>query len=112
MNAEELAQRQLDAYNRRDLDAFLACYTEDVEMMDLGASRLLARGRTEMRAIYSKFFESAPELSCVVTKRICVGRFAVDEEVVTGVPGKARVHAAALYEATEDGIRRVWFLRS
>ena len=28
-----LAQRQLDAYNARDLDAFVACYHPDVVVM-------------------------------------------------------------------------------
>ena len=30
-----LAQRQLDAYNAHDLEAFLACYAYDVEVYEL-----------------------------------------------------------------------------
>lgn len=34
---EAVVQRQLEAYNRGDIDAFAATYAEDVELFDLGA---------------------------------------------------------------------------
>jgi hypothetical protein len=112
MNAEELAQRQLEAYNARDLDAFLACYAPDVELADLPENRVFARGIDRMREIYDSFFRGAPDLHCRLVSRISVGRFAVDQEEVTGVPGRPLVRAAAVYEAVEGKIRRVWFLRA
>jgi hypothetical protein len=30
--AESVVQRQVDAYNRRDLDGFLACYADDAKL--------------------------------------------------------------------------------
>ena len=40
------------------------------------------------------------------------GRWVVDEEDVSGMPGKASLHAVALYEVEGGLIRRVWFLPS
>ena len=43
--------------------------------------------------------------------RICHDRFVVDHEDVTGVPGRERVGAVAIYEVSEGLIVRAWFLR-
>ena len=32
MNPESVVQRQLDAYNDRDLDRFMACYSDEVQL--------------------------------------------------------------------------------
>ena len=43
---------QLEAYNRRDLEAFLACYAPDCRMED-GAGAVLAADRDAMRPQYA-----------------------------------------------------------
>jgi uncharacterized protein (TIGR02246 family) len=114
--AEAAAQRQLDAYNARDVAAFAAAYAEDVEVFELpGAARTLA-GREALRARYAALFAASPTLHCRLLARVVHAPFVVDHELVTGMQGGAPVHAVAIYqvEARSDGstlIRRVWFLR-
>ncbi len=45
---ETIVQRQLDAYNGRDLEALLSIYAEDAEMFEHPAT-LLARGSAALR---------------------------------------------------------------
>ncbi len=106
------AQAQLDAYNARDVDAFVACFAPDVELFDLqtGASR--GQGRANMRRDYGALFDRATSLCARVTNRSVVGNVAFDREVVTGLRD-APVHAMAIYEVGDDGlISRVWFVIS
>jgi len=49
---EAFAQRQLDAYNDRDLDRFVREYTEDVLVYRLPGTEPILRGRVEVAAIY------------------------------------------------------------
>lgn len=110
--SEQLAQRQLDAYNARDLDAFAACYAEDVEARSLGSDEVLFRGRQSLRDRYGPMFRSSPELHCELVKRLVMGRFVFDEERVTGRdggPGVSRV--VAIYEVRDRLIRKIWFAR-
>ena len=83
--AEAIVQRQLEAYNRRDLDAFLACYADDARLWRAPAT-LTESGREALRARYQRRFEGAPALHATILQRIVLGRFVVDHERVTGVP--------------------------
>ncbi|MEM8883067.1 MAG: nuclear transport factor 2 family protein [Planctomycetota bacterium] len=106
---EEAAQAQLDAYNARDLEAFLACYTEDVEVFDLPGTEAKLQGREAMRPVYGRMFDATPDLHCELVARLCHDRFVIDQEYVTGRAEPVR--AVATYEVIDGLIRRVWFLR-
>jgi hypothetical protein len=109
--AETLAQRQLDAYNVGDLEAFVACYTPDVEIFDLHSGELRMSGRDAMRDRYGKLFEANPEQKAELLNRIAQGSTVVDHERVVGRADGKVVFAVAIYQVEEGLIRRVWFAR-
>jgi hypothetical protein len=76
-------QAQLDAFNTRDLEAFIACYASDV-VIEGADGAVMMRGHQEMRAMYGQLFAQSPELHCEVSSRIRVGAYAIDEERTTG----------------------------
>jgi hypothetical protein len=101
---------QLDAYNARNIDRFMACYTEDV-VIENPDGTVSMQGHAAMRERYSAMFEQYPELHCTVVNRIRIGDWAVDEERITG-RGSTEQHAVAIYQLAPDGrIARVRFLR-
>ena len=51
----DLAAQQLAAYNEANLEAFVACYHEDVRVLNQDEETL--RGREAMRERYRKLFE-------------------------------------------------------
>lgn len=106
---EALAQRQLNAYNARDLEPFLRVYSADVEVVELDG-KVSLKGQDAMRARYEPLFESTPQLHCELVKRMVIGRWVIDEERVTG-RGPSPIHAAAIYEIKDGRIARVRFLR-
>ncbi|MFM8840224.1 MAG: nuclear transport factor 2 family protein [bacterium] len=110
--AEQAASQQLLAYNSRDIDAFLSCYADDVELCQLTSGEVFCKGVFEMRAIYGAMFNRCPDLHCTLIKRIVCGNIAIDEEKVTGqVQGKT-IHATAIYEVNDAGlIVKAWFIR-
>ena len=105
-------QEQLDAYNARDLERFLACYGEDAVVEDAAGQRLMD-GREALRATYGALFANSPELRAVVPTRIRVGDFVIDEERVTGLnlPGlPPAMHAAVVYRVRDGLIVQVRLL--
>ncbi|MBC8145110.1 MAG: nuclear transport factor 2 family protein, partial [bacterium] len=97
MTPAQIVQRQLDAYDTGDIDAFLATYTDDIAVYD-HPSTLLMRGHDAMRETYSKLFASAPDLKTHISQRIEHGNFVVDYETVTGVPGGGTRSVIAMYQ--------------
>ncbi len=106
---EAFAQRQLDAYNARDLDRFVQEYTEDVEVYRLPDPKPAIVGRTALAAHYRDNRFNLPALHARLIKRMVFGNKVIDQELVFGVPG-APMEAAAIYEVTERGISKVWFV--
>lgn len=105
-----VVQRQVEAYNARDIEAFLSFYAEDAVLARHPGGEVIATGREEMREIYGKLFAESPELDCNVVKRIALGDMVVDHELVRGHRGRSVVYAVAIYEVKGGLIRRVWFL--
>ena len=108
--AEQLAQEQLNAYNGRDITAFLKCYHRDVEVYDF-PDTLIYKGIEEMEMRYSKMFDEKTELNCKLVSRMVLGKMAIDQEEVEGL-GDETVHAIAMYEVIDGLIGKVWFIRS
>lgn len=109
--AEFLAQKQLDAYNAGDIEAFLVCYAPDVEIFDQPTGQRTLYGRDAMRERYTGFFAGNPQLHCRLLNRIVQGAFAIDQEHVTGLADGRELYAIAIYETNDEHITKVWFIR-
>lgn len=105
-----LAQRQLDAYNTGDIDAFCACYHPEVTGLRLNNNKAGKPGLENFRATYKALFEANPNLHCELKSRIVLGETVVDEEWVTGLAGHPEgIHAVAIYGFRDGLIDRIWF---
>ncbi|WP_126973861.1 amidohydrolase family protein [Gynurincola endophyticus] len=105
---EDLAQRQLNAYNLKNIDAFLEPYAEEVEIYQY-PDKLLAKGKKQMRGIYEQMFKSTPDLHCELTGRIAQGNIVIDKERVR-VNGNF-FEAIAIYHIENNKISKVYFIQ-
>lgn len=101
MASHEPVQRQVDAYNAHDVEAFLQCYAEDAVVRH-GDGRVLMAEKEAMRAAYTQLFSDNPDLQADIANRLEVGPWVVDEEVVTTAGGQVR--ALVAYEVRDDVI--------
>ena len=102
---------QLVAYNARDIDAFIDCYSQDCLVED-GAGNVLMRGAAAMRESYAAMFAASPDLNCRLVSRIVLDGYVLDEERVTGRAGLPdESHVVAVYRIADGLIEHVRFLR-
>lgn len=106
---EDAAQAQLDAYNAKNIDDFVACYHEDVEVYDFLTGELRMKGMESFRERYAKLFENT-KIHARLEQRMSLGAVVMDKEYVTGM-GDEPVEAIAIYEVVEGLIRKVWFVK-
>jgi hypothetical protein len=107
-NPEGPVQRQLDAYNARDLGRFLAEYTEDIQVFRPPAREPVLSGKRAVGEHYAKNRFTLPDLHARLVRRIVSGNIVVDHEEITGL-SEASLSAIAVYEVVGEHIRTVWF---
>lgn len=105
---ELLAQKQLEAYNAHDIDAFVETYADDVEIYSF-PNKLLYKGKETMRKDYGEFFKNTPKLHCELKNRIIQGNTVIDKEYITGA-GKP-FEAVAVYQIENNKIKKVYFIQ-
>jgi hypothetical protein len=103
-----IVQKQLNAYNAKDVDAFIAIYTEDIKLYNY-PNELLSEGRNQMRKDYIAWFERTPDLKASIKKRIVIGNRVIDEEQITA---NGRVfNTVVIYELDNGLISKVTFMQ-
>ncbi|MGB5498707.1 MAG: nuclear transport factor 2 family protein [Maribacter sp.] len=107
-DAEKVVQEQLDAYNSRNIEAFVNTYTDDIKVFDF-PNKPRFEGKDKMRESYGSFFESTPDLNCEIKNRIVIGNKVIDEEFLT-ING-INYNAVAIYEIENGKIAKVTFVR-
>jgi hypothetical protein len=107
MNATEVVQRQLEAYNARDLDAFAATYADTIRIFRMPSTEPAIVGMAKLREVYRARFSSAG-LHAEIVNRIVIGNKVIDHERVVGIEQNP-VEAVAVYEVADDLIQVVWF---
>jgi hypothetical protein len=105
---EIIVQKQLDAYNARDIEGFLATYASDIKLYNF-PNTLRTDGVAAMRKGYGSYFESTPDLHAEIKNRIVIGNTVIDEEEVTANGNK--FNAVAIYEIENGKISKVTFVR-
>jgi hypothetical protein len=84
--AERVVQLQADAYNRHDLEAFVALHAPDVRFYRYPDS-LVFEGHAALKERFGRLFATAPQVHATTDARMVHGDVVVWKETATGMPG-------------------------
>ena len=105
--AARVVERQNEAYNRHDLDGFLAAYADSVAIGTLGDTAATI-GKARLRETTAAWFAEAPHARTETVDRMVQGPFVVERQRVFGAEEGHPLDAIGIYEVREGLIRRVW----
>ncbi|KAF3886713.1 MULTISPECIES: nuclear transport factor 2 family protein [Nostocales] len=108
----EVVDKQLKAYNERNLEEFLSCYIDNVPVLAFPSQKeILEISGKAFANRYKKLFENSPNLHCQLISRCIEGNIAIDQELVTGFNGLETKTAVAIYQIENGKITKVWFVK-
>lgn len=110
LSPEAVVQKQVEAYNAHDLDAFVACYGDVIEFRNLDGKVAPEQGLAPLRKAYGEIFKRSPKVKVKVLNRICQGLFVIDQEQAEGM-GPEPVTVTAIYQTWHGKIVCVWFIQ-
>ncbi len=103
-----LTLHQVNAYNAKNLEAFLETYANDIEIYDF-PDKLLVKGKEEMKKVYGQLFRNYPKLHCEVKDRMIQGSTVILKEHISGIE-LGTLQSIVIYEITENKISKVYFI--
>ena len=101
---DDPVQAQLEAYNSRNLEAFISCYSPDVVITKPDGTAVMT-GHRELRTQYGAMFGRLEDLHIDVPRRLHAGSWTVDEEHVTS--SERTMQALVAYQIADGLIVRV-----
>ena len=107
----DVVNKQLEAYNSQNYEAFAACYCNDIVSFDLNTSQKIEgmSGESFFMHYFNKF-QKNPNIYCAVIERIVNGNLVIDKEQIFNFEGNA--HSELVIYQVDDGlISKMWFKR-
>jgi hypothetical protein len=111
VSAVDVVQRQVEAYNARDLDRFVSAYSETIAIFRMPSTEPIISGKVELAKFYSTQRFNLPGLHAEIVNRIALGNKVIDHERILGIRDTP-IEIAAVYEVVGELIERVWFFPS
>jgi hypothetical protein len=108
MSVVDVVQRQVEAYNARDLDRFVSTYSETIAIFRMPSTEPVISGKVQLAEFYRTQRFNLPGLRAQIVNRIVLGNKVIDQECIVGVRDTP-IEIAAVYEVTGELIERVWF---
>ncbi|MDP2716027.1 nuclear transport factor 2 family protein [Rheinheimera sp.] len=111
MNNEQTVlpvQRQLNAYNAKDLAAFISCYHSDIAIYRMPATEPALKGHAALEAFYKTERFTIAALRAEVLQRMLVGNKVIDHERVYGM-AEQPYQVVVVYEVQGGLIKNAWF---
>ena len=106
IDAAGIVQRQMEAYNQRDADAFCSYMAPDIVTRLYETGEILSSGIEQTRELYHKRFAENPNLHMTVQARMVNDTVVVDREIIMGFDGGITIEAIVIHELREDGL--IW----
>jgi hypothetical protein len=105
---EQIAQAQLEAYNKRDLKTFIDLFADDVSIYNFADGSKTIDGKAACEVFYRNMFALSPQLHSTLINRIVFENKAFDHESITGRFGNIEVYEVVMiYEMKEGKIFKV-----
>ena len=104
MDPVQVVQDFIDAFNARDVDRVVGCFSADA-VLQTAAGTVVAQGAKALRAHFGGFLPHSPTLHSEIRARLHVGAWVVQAEHVSGLVLGAPVPTFDIASAyrVEDG---------
>ena len=109
---EQIVQTNLDFYNRRDIENFMTCFSNDIKVFNFTDNKLVIDGIEECRKFYQELFNASPDLHSTILKRIVFDNKVIDHESIVGRQGSKDVfEIVVIYEVKNHKIFKLTAIR-
>jgi hypothetical protein len=112
LSPEELVQLQTDKYNARDIDGFMAEFSNDVKFYDFRTGEVTTNSFEEVRKTFKELFDISPNLHSSTVEQIVYDNIVIIHERIDGRKGSTTPVEFVVISTVENGkIVKVTYIR-
>lgn len=112
LTPEQIVQANLDYYNKREIDNFMSCFSNDIQVVNFSNNQVIMDGIEQCRKFYKALFDTSPHLYSTILNRIVFDNKVIDHESIVGRQGsKDALEIVAIYEVKENKIFKLTVIR-
>lgn len=104
----DIVNQRMAAHNNHDLAAFLATYSDEIQIYNFPNNKIGKKGKAHLKSIFEPLFASAA-VSVELHQQIEQGKYVINEETVLRQGEKFRY--VSIYEVKDGLIQSVRFIR-
>ena len=113
LSAEQVVQKNVEGYNRRDIRGFMECFSPDISLYTFPDPEPTLEGLEAIQKFYKQLFEASPKLHSTILKRIVFNNKVIDHESIIGRQGSdVPLEIVVIYEVNEGKIFRLTAIRN
>jgi len=113
LSAEQVVQKNVEGYNRRDIRGFIECFSPDISLYTFPDPEPTLEGLEAIQKFYRQLFEASPKLHSTILKRIVINNKVIDHESIIGRQGSdVPLEIVVIYEVNEGKIFRLTAIRN
>lgn len=105
----QIVQKQFDAYNQRNLEAFLEPYADNVQVF-MFPNKLVYDGKKEMKVRYKESFANTSGLHATLISRSILGNTVIDNEYIVSHKNKVPTELLVIYKIKNQKIVAMYWL--
>ncbi len=108
----KVVQENLNNYNQRNINGFMASFSDSIALHVFGKIEPIAKGKEEVKKLYKELFDDSPKLHSTILHRAVIGNKVIDHESIKGRKGsKKAIKLVMIYEVSGDKIVRMTVIR-
>jgi hypothetical protein len=112
LSPEQVVQQNLEAYNNRDIEKFMAYFSPEITLFTFPESQAHTVGLEAVRKLYQELFDLSPNLHSTILNRIVFDNKVIDHEKIVGRRGaKEIIEMVLIYEVKNEKIFRITAIR-
>ncbi|WP_430908774.1 nuclear transport factor 2 family protein [Maribacter sp. 2-571] len=112
MPPQEVVQKQLEFYNKRDITGFMSVIDPNIVFYDFSTGQKTMEGAKACRAFYRALFDASPTLHSKILTRTVFGNRVIDHEAISGRNGSDQIlELVLIFEVKGEKIIKITVIK-
>jgi len=112
MTIEQVVEKQMLAYDNRDIESMMTVFSEEIKIVDFLDNKTIIEGIKDCRKMYAELFLNSPNLRAEILNSITFDNKVIVREYIHGRNGSSeKMEQVIIFEINNEKINKVTVIK-